>query len=372
MIRARIEKRLGEFELHADFEVPSRGITALFGHSGAGKTSIVHAMAGILRPDAGEIRVDDLAFFDSAARTDLPIERRRVGYVFQDSRLFPHLTVERNLRYGWRRAPVPRALAMADVVEVLGIGHLLNRWPYGLSGGERQRVALGRALLSQPRLLLMDEPLASLDALRKAEILPYIERLRDEFALPIVYVSHSIDEVTRLSDHIVLVADGRTVASGPLVEIMSSPDFAPYVGRFEAGAVLECEVAAHDARLLLTTLTFADGRLRVPLVDLPVGRHVRARLRARDVSLALTEPTDISITNHLKGAVVSLVVRDGPFVDVVVDLGQTRLRSLITRESCERLRLDVGNTVWALIKTVALDSRSVGFRQKAREDVALQ
>lgn len=370
MIRARIEKRLGEFALSADFETPSRGIAALFGHSGAGKTSIVNAMAGIIRPDAGEIRVGDTIFFDSASGIDLPVERRRIGYVFQDSRLFPHLTVERNLRYGWRRTPAPRALEWQSVVEVLGIGHLLARWPYGLSGGERQRVALGRALLSQPRLLLMDEPLASLDAARKADILPYIERLRDEFDLPIVYVSHSIDEVARLADHLVLVADGRTVASGPLVEIMSSPDFAPYVGRFEAGAVLECEVNAHDARLHLTTLTFADGRLRVPLVDLPVGHRVRARLRARDVSLARAEPADISITNHLKGTVVSLVEREGPFVDVVVSLGHTRLRSLITRESRERLHLGVGDTVWALIKTVALDSRSVGFRQRPRPDSA--
>ena len=369
MIDVSIRRRLGSFAVDASFTAPTRGVTALFGRSGAGKTTIINLMAGILVPDAGHIRVDGEVFFDSTTRVSLPAERRHVGFVFQDSRLFPHLTVEGNLRYGLARTvPADRRITFDTVVDVLGVGDLLARRPVTLSGGERQRVALGRALLAQPRLLLMDEPLASLDAPRKAEILPYIERLRDEFGLPMIYVSHSLDEVIRLADHLLVVSDGSIAASGPLTEVVTRLDLQPLLGRFEAGAVVDCTVVAHDHTYLLTTLGFADGQLRVPLVDRPVGAKVRARLRARDVAIALTDPPGLSITNRLSGTISALAVRDGVFVDVAIDLGSTTIRALVSRESHDRLGLAVGRDVLALIKTVALDSRSVGFMRRRRPE----
>jgi molybdate transport system ATP-binding protein len=367
MIAVTVRKQFGSFLLDAVFTAPARGITALFGRSGAGKTTIIDLIAGILAPDAGRITLDDQVFYDADLRIALPPEQRRVGFVFQDSRLFPHLSVEANLRYGLRRARAADApVAFETVVGVLGISHLLPRRPQTLSGGERQRVALGRALLAQPRLLLMDEPLASLDAPRKAEILSYIERLRDEFRLPMIYVSHSLDEVIRLADHLLVVSDGRIAASGPLADVVSRLDLQPLLGRFEAGAVIDCTVAAHDDHYVLTTLRFDDGELRVPLIDRPVGERVRVRLRARDVSMAVSEPRDLSISNRLAGTITAFAVRDGVFVDVTISVGTTTIRALISRESRDRLALTVGQRVWALIKTVALDNRSLGLLRPPR------
>ena len=366
MIELRFRKRLGALELDVDVELPAQGISALFGRSGAGKTSLITAVAGIVTPDDGVIRVGDRVFFDRARGVDLALEQRGIGYVFQDARLFPHLNVAGNLRYGLKRARGTQAVDWTSVIDVLGLAHLLDRRPHHLSGGERQRVALGRALLRQPALLLMDEPLASLDAPRKAEVLPYIERLAHEFDLPVLYVSHSIDEVTRLARHLVIVSEGRTVASGELAHIMSLPEHSPLVGRYEAGAVIDCAVAQHDDRYGMTTLHFADGQIRVPRVDLATGTPVRVRIRARDVALVLTQPVDVSITNQLAGHVLSMTPREGPYVDVAVDLGSTSIRALITRESCDRLQLAIGTRVWAMVKSVALDSRSVGFARQAR------
>jgi molybdate transport system ATP-binding protein len=369
MISVEVTKQLGSFRVRAAFAVPERGVTALFGRSGAGKTSIVNLVAGISRPDSGRVSVGAHVYFDSAAGIDVPIERRGIGYVFQDSRLFPHLSVEGNLRYGLSRSDASRRRIGFDaVVEVLGVGALLHRRPSGLSGGERQRVALGRALLAQPRLLLLDEPLAALDAPRKAEILPCIERMRDEFATPIIYVSHSLDEVVRLGDTLVVISDGMVAASGPLPDIMSRAELQHLLGRFEAGSVLECVVLRHDTAHQLTTLGFADGELRVPLIAVPEGAPVRVRIRARDLSLALSNPVDVSMSNRLPGVVTGLLARDGPYVDVGVRLGATTVRALVTGESCERLGIGVGTPVWVLIKAVALDSRSVGFARRARGD----
>jgi molybdate transport system ATP-binding protein len=369
MIEIRVAKTIGSFAVDAEFAAPDRGVTALFGRSGSGKTTIVNLIAGIVKPDAGRISIGSRVYFDSAHGIDVPVERRRLGYVFQDSRLFPHLTVRSNLRYGLDRSPASeKPIAFDQVVDVLGVRGILGRRPHGLSGGERQRVALGRALLAQPQLLLMDEPLAALDAPRKAEILPYIERLRDEFDTPIVYVSHSLDEVIRLADTLVVVSDGAIAASGDLSEIMSRADLQHLLGRFESGSVLECSVKRHDPHYQLTTLSFADGELLVPMIELEEGARVRARIRARDVSLSRTRADETSISNRLPGVIAGLLARDGPYLDVTVSLGTTSVRALITGDSWERLRLQVGQPIWVMVKAVALDSRSVGFARRTRGD----
>ncbi len=349
------------FRLEAQFTAPERGVTSLFGRSGAGKSTIIHMVAGTVTPDRGVIRVGDAVFFDKARGTDMPMEQRRVGYVFQDARLFPHMKVETNLRYGERRAGSDRRIGFDAVVGMLGIGHLLARRPHTLSGGERQRVAIGRALLSQPRLLLMDEPLAALDEQRKAEILPYLERLRDELHLPILYVSHSLEEVLRLSDTVAAMIDGRVIAAGPVTEVMSRPELLPVIGRFDLGTIIDCTVKAHDVAYALSTLAFPDGELRVPLVDLPVGAPARARVRSRDVAISLSRPMDVSVTNRLSGHVTEIRREEGPYADVVIALGHATLRSLVTMESVERLALEPGMPVWLMIKAVAVDARSPLF-----------
>ncbi len=366
MIEVRFRKQLPGLALDIAFTAAARGITALYGRNGSGKTSIIRAIAGSLRPDQGRIVAGDRLFFDSQSGVDMPIHERRVGYVFQDSRLFPHLTVRSNLMYGYKRSSGARRFGFQMAVDLLGIGHLLQRRPHNLSGGERQRVAIGRALLSQPSLLLMDEPLSSLDPPRKSELLPYIEGLRDEFGLPILYISHAFNEVVRLADQLVVVDGGKVLRSGSVFEIASEPELSPLIGRFEAGSVIECIVAQHDDDVALSTLAFVGGQLRVPRVDLDVGASVRVRIRSRDVALSLSRPMDISITNRLPGKLLSLTEREGPYVDVAVDIGGVTLRSLITRDSAARLGLEPGLQVWALIKTVAFDSRSVGFMRRAR------
>ncbi len=361
MIDVDIRLARGRFALEARFATPAP-VVALFGRSGSGKTSIVLALAGLLTPAAGHVRVGEATLFDSAAGVDLPPERRRIGYVFQDALLFPHLTVRGNLEYGERLTPpAERYVDRRQVVDLLGLGPLLERRPRALSGGERQRVAIGRALLASPRLLLMDEPLASLDTTRKAEILAYVEILRDELAIPIVYVSHSIEEVTRLADHMVLVSDGRTVASGSVAEVMGRADLEPVTGRFQAGSVIETRVAEHDLDTGLTVLAFDGGRLLVPVVDSLPGERVRVRVRARDVALALAPPPDTSFLNVLEGTVVAVSPTRGALVDVTLAVGRATIISRISQSSRERLRLEPGRRAYALVKGVALDRHAVGF-----------
>ncbi len=351
-----IAKRLGGFVLDLAFEDRDGRLTALFGASGSGKTITVRAIAGMARPDRGHIRVSGETFFDRAAGIDLPSERRRVGYVFQDAKLFPHLNVRRNLEYGWRRAaPDERRIGLDEVIALLGIEALLDRRPHALSGGERQRVALGRALLAQPRILLMDEPLAALDAPRKAEILPYIERLRDEMRLPIVYVSHALDEVVRLADTLVVLEGGRVLASGPLIPVVSRPELRPIVGAFDFGAVLEAAVVVHDDRYGLTVLETPGGHLRVPRLEASPGRRVRVRIRARDAALALDPPLRSSVVNVLSGRIVAVEPGADAGATARVDLGGAELLAGITRLSADRLRLTPGLPVYVMIKAVALD-----------------
>jgi molybdate transport system ATP-binding protein len=361
MIDVDIEQRLGAFDLAVRFSADAP-IVGLFGRSGAGKSSVVNAIAGITRPARGVIRVNGQVLFDSAQRVDLPPERRRVGYVFQDALLFPHLDVEANLLYGMRRRGAhERFIDPANVIDLLGLAGLLRRRPNALSGGERQRVAIGRALLAQPRLLLLDEPLASLDVPRRMEILDYVERLRDGLHIPMVYVSHSVPEIARLADTVVVLSDGRCLAAGDTDDVMGRLDLKPATGRFEAGSLIDTRVARHDLDAQLTTLAFAGGELRVPQLEAAVGERVRARIRARDVSLAVRRPEGISILTVLAGRVAAIEAENGPVVDVRIAVGGALLTARITRHSLRELRVHAGQDVYALVKAVSFDRRSVGY-----------
>jgi len=354
-----VTRRTGDFALTARFESEGR-VTALIGRSGAGKTTLVNLVAGLLRPDRGRIAIDGETLVDTERGIDLPAHRRRIGYVFQDSRLFPHLSVRSNLLYGRRMTPnAQRWGSLEATVDLLGIGHLLSRRPGGLSGGERQRVALGRALLASPRMLLLDEPLAALDEARKADLLPYIERLRDEMQLPIFYVSHSIDEVARVADTIVVLADGRTVASGPVADILARSDLRPFTGQTEASAVIVGRVAAGGERGV-TLVDHPAGRLSIPGLDLPRGRTVRLRIRARDVALAVGDPGLISIRNRLAATVTGLTAATPPMVEVGLDIGGETLVASITEGAARALALEPGLPVTALIKSAAFDRMSLG------------
>ena len=368
MLEVDIEHRLGTFELDIHFR-SGRGLTALFGRSGAGKTSVVNAIAGLLRSVRGRIVVDGVVLLDTERGIRAPAHRRRVGYVFQESRLFPHLTVRQNLLFGrWFARGFASAAPLDDVVDLLGIGALLDRRPGRLSSGEKQRVAIGRALLAGPRLLLMDEPLASLDARRKDEILPYIERLRDQASVPIVYVSHAVAEVSRLASTMVLISDGRVRAVGPVQDVMGRAELYPMAGRFEAGAVLAARVAAHDARWGLTELAGAFGKLTVPGLHAPVGTALRVRIRARDVILAATPPSEISALNVLAGRVEALVPIEEAALEVQLRLGEERLLARVTRRSGATLGLAPGREVFAVIKTIAIERRNLG-RQGEQADL---
>ncbi|MBV9552936.1 MAG: molybdenum ABC transporter ATP-binding protein [Alphaproteobacteria bacterium] len=354
VLRVSVEHRLGDFVLDAAFESEG-GLTALFGRSGAGKTSLINAIAGLYRPERGRIDIDGAVLTDTAAGVFVASHRRRIGYVFQEDRLFPHLSARQNLLYGRWFAPQPAAADFGQIVALLGIGHLLSRRPANLSGGEKQRVAIGRALLAAPRLLVMDEPLAALDERRRAEILPYIERLRDEMGVPIVYVSHSVAEVARLATTLVVLSEGRVAATGPTAEIMARLDLFPLTGRSEAGAILSTRVAAHDPAFGLSVLRAAAGELRVPRVDLPAGTALRVRIRARDVMIALAPPEQLSALNVLPGTIAEIAGGDGPIMQLRLDCAGEALVARLTRRSVETLGLVPGKSVYAVIKSIAFD-----------------
>ena len=355
MLDVAIDKTMGSFTLSARF-TGAAGVTALFGRSGAGKTTLANAIAGLVRPDAGTIRLDDAVLFDASANIDVPVRRRGVGTVFQEGRLFPHYSVRGNLMYGRRRTPPSQRWGSFDhIVELLGIGDLLDRRPASLSGGEKQRVAIGRALLQSPRLLIMDEPLASLDPARKEEILPYIERLRDEMKLPIVYVSHSVDEVTRLADTLVLLAKGKVIASGTVNEVFGRLDLRAHTGRFEASMVLTAAVIAHDRDNGTTVLDHPAGRMWTPLIERPPGAEVRLRVRAREVALAVGEPGLLSIRNRLAATVTGIAIDASGMIEVQLDAGGQMLLARITHDAAEALGIAIGQPVVALIKSVAFD-----------------
>ncbi|MCX7175924.1 MAG: molybdenum ABC transporter ATP-binding protein [Proteobacteria bacterium] len=352
-ISASFELAYPGFVLDVNLDLPGRGVTALFGPSGCGKTTVLRCMAGLTRPTRGRLVVNGEIWQDDDSF--LPTHRRHLGYVFQDAGLFSHLSVRRNLEYGRSRVPASvHRVAFERTVDLLDIGHLLERMPAGLSGGERQRVAIAQALLTSPRLLLMDEPLASLDIPRKQEILPYLGRLRDELEIPVLYVSHSPDEVARLADHIVVMEGGRAVAQGPLAETLIRLDLPIHLGE-DAGAVFDATVAERDAEWHLARVVFDGGELWVRDGGAALGQRVRVRVLARDVSVACSRHDDVSIMNLLPATVLAHHGEDHPaLVLVQLRIGNTVLLARLTRRSAQRLDLATGRQVWIQIKAVAL------------------
>jgi molybdate transport system ATP-binding protein len=352
-IQARFQHRYPGFTLDVDLDLPGKGVTALFGPSGCGKTTLLRCIAGLMRAAHGRLSVHGTVWQD--ALHFVPTHQRPLGYVFQEANLFAHLNVQRNLLYGQARVPASeRRIELNTVVDLLGLAHLLERMPQGLSGGERQRVAIARALLTSPRLLLMDEPLAALDVARKKEFLPYLERLHDELDIPVLYVSHAPDEVARLADHLVVMQDGRAVASGPLTETLARLDLPIHLGE-DAGVVLRARVVERDTAWHLARVEFAGGSLWVRDAGLPIGHAVRVRILARDVSIALGPVEGISIQNCLAASVEQMADDYHPALSLLrLRAGESPLLARLTRRSAAALHLEPGKPVLAQIKAVAL------------------
>jgi molybdate transport system ATP-binding protein len=349
MLDVCLQKRRGGFALDVAFEAPTPGVVALFGRSGAGKTTVTDLVAGLLRPDAGRIAIDGELLFENG-RIDLPPEKRRIGYVFQDARLFPHLSVLGNLRYGEKRARGNgRAIRLDEIVELLGLRELLGRRRHSLSGGERQRAAIGRALLSQPRLLLLDEPLAGIDRARRAEVLPYLERVRDRLRIPIVYVSHQFEEVLRLATHVVVLEAGRVAAQGDVASVSREPALRAVLGPEASGAVIDAEVEPGS-----------PGCVRIGAGRIALDREVRtsSRLRlhvlARDVVLATEEPKGLVQASSLPGAISKFTPETPETLLVEVDVGGARLLSRVTSGRARELGLERGSRVWLVISAASL------------------
>jgi len=348
----------GRFALEVRETIELAGITALFGPSGSGKTTLLRIVSGLETAADGDVTFDGERW--QTPRMRVPPHKRRVGYVFQDGRLFPHLTVAKNLAFGVgrREAGEQPAIRFDDVVAALDLDPLLDRRPGSLSGGEQQRVAMGRALLANPRLLLMDEPMSSLDVRRKAEILPYIERLPEAFGLPVLYVTHSVDEVARLASSVVLINEGRIVERGPVAEILERIDLWPVTGRLDAGTLIEAVV--DDTEAGMASLALGAQRLRVPLAGTPVGTKLRLRIHARDVAIATAKPHAISIRNVLEAQILSIDFHGPVYVELLLAVDGRHLRSRITRDAFDELGLAVGQRVYALIKSVAFEDRGLG------------
>jgi molybdate transport system ATP-binding protein len=355
MLKVKLLKRRDGFTLQAEFQTPTPGVVALFGRSGCGKTTLVNLISGLLESDEGFVQLNGTVLTDTAAGVSVPVEKRRIGYVFQDSRLFPHLTVQGNLRYGLKRALATAPVTGFDeVVQLLGLAALLDRRPHLLSGGERQRVSLGRALLSQPALLLLDEPLAALDAARREEVLPYLEALRDRLSIPMVYVSHQFDEVLRLATHVVLMEAGSVAGQGSLTEVSLLPQLRTVVGPEAVGAVLDGRVTKVDAASSLADLQLGRGVLRVSLPHARVGAQLRVQLLARDIIIATQSPHGLSVRNVLDGTITGLTEEQpDDTVLVGIDIGGAAILSRVTHEAVAALALKPGLRVWALVKAVS-------------------
>ena len=361
----QVRHRYPGFEIDVDVAAPP-GVTVLFGPSGSGKTTLINAVAGLLRPETGRIAAGDWVLLDTDRRLCLPPHRRRIGCVFQDARLFPHLTIRQNLLYGrWFAPRDGRTESLGDVVEMLGIGHLLNRRPGALSGGEKQRVAIGRALLAGPRLILADEPLAALDEARRAEILPYFERLRDTLSVPILYVSHASAEVARLATTVIALREGRVVASGPPAAVLGDRSA---IGPRAVGSLLTARVIAHHADGL-SALSTEGGTLWLPRVSATPGQTVRVRIAADDVILSRTPPEGLSALNVLSGTILEIHPGHGPGALVVLAIGTGRLTARLTRRSVAALGLQAGQTCHAIVKSVATAPENIGTGQTGAVDL---
>jgi molybdate transport system ATP-binding protein len=355
LLTAQFKMDFPEFNLDIDLNLPAQGVTVVFGPSGSGKTTLLRCLSGLERAPSGFLKLADQVWQDD--EIFIPIHQRKVGLVFQESRLFPHLNIQDNLLYGYRRTqPIERQLHLDEVVEVLGLKDLLQRNPDNLSGGERQRVAIGRALLTSPKLLLMDEPLASLDMQRKAEIIPFIKKIEDEFKTPIIYVTHSMNEVLQLVDTMVILNSGKVVNCGPVGEVFSDVRLRKVVGDEQLGAVLETVVSQHDEEFGLTRLDFMGQVLNVPKQNIPVGQNLRVHIHSKDVSLSTAPPAGTtSVLNILQAKVAKIGTLDpkGYSVDIELDAGRPLLAT-ITRKSLANLNLTQGQPIFAHIKAIKM------------------
>ena len=352
-IAARFNMALSHFTLDVDLEIPAQGITALFGKSGCGKTTLLRCIAGLNKTPGGYLRINGDIWQDE--KTLVPTHARALGYVFQEASLFPHLTVRGNLEYGWKRTPIAeRRVDFDEIVTLLGVGPLLTQKSDTLSGGQRQRVAIARALLSSPKLLLLDEPLASLDLDSRAEILPYLEQLHGRLDIPMIYVSHTPAEIAQLADYLVLMERGRITAKGPLNDIFTRLDLMP-AQQEEASAIIEGKIIGHDRKFQLTQVAIPGGQISVGHRELEIGHQVRVRILARDVSIALEKPQQTSITNVLPARIVSMnISQNSPQAMLKLDLGGAIMLARITRRSVALLDLKPDTQVYAQVKSVAL------------------
>lgn len=357
MIEVRLQLKYSGFALDVELQLPGRGVTALFGPSGSGKTTCLRAVAGLERAESGFLQINGELWQDSRNRVFVPPHKRALGYVFQEASLFPHLSVRANLEFGFKRIPrAQRRVEMAHATELLGIAQLLERNPQHLSGGERQRVGIARALLTSPQLLLMDEPLAALDSQRKNEILPYLERLHDELDIPVLYVSHAQDEVARLADHLVLLSEGKVLASGPIGETLARLDL-PLARGDDAGVIVTGSVIGYDDHYQLLTLQLPGCPLQIRVAHTPMalGQQLRVKIQARDVSLSHQAQEHSSILNRLPVTVIQDVAADNnAHVLVRLEAAGTPLLARITRFSRDQLQVQPGQVLWAQIKAVAV------------------
>ncbi len=358
MLRVAAATRRGEFALDAAFERPTPGVVALFGRSGCGKSTLVNIIAGLLQPENGRVTLDGTVLLDTQSRFSMPAEHRRMGYVFQDARLFPHLRVAANLRYAATRAGTPAFVGFDAVVELLGLGGLMQRRTQGLSGGERQRVAIGRALLTQPRLLLLDEPLAALDRARREEVLPYLEILRDQLAIPMVYVTHRFEEVLRLATSLVLMDEGRVVAQGGVGDMSLDPRLRAIIGRDEVGAIIDGTVLGTDPSSRLTRVRVGRGEINVRTGRLAPGIALRVQLLARDVIVSTRPPQHLSVRNSLAGIVTHIHHDDADSDLITLDIGGAEILARITGAATRDLNLRPAAPAWALIKSVSLQGHA--------------
>ncbi len=353
-IKLRYKFNRGGFLLDARLSAPGAGVTALFGRSGSGKTTILRLVAGLVKPSDGYLEVNGEVIQDSAKGIFLAPHKRRIGYAFQEPRLFTHLTIRQNLEYGYKRTSEgERTVEFDHTVEMLGLYDFLSRMPAQLSGGQKQRVAIGRALLASPKLLLLDEPLASLDSASKSEIFPYLEKLHNDLSIPVIYISHSIDEVARFADYIALLENGKVYAAGELMEVLSSLDLPISKGE-DAGVVVEAKVAGHEDQFHLTWLDFPGGRINVPRNDMRIGQKTRVRIIASDVAISVDRPLETSILNVFEAVIVEIQEKSRSQVMVKMDANGSAILARITKKSQSALGLEVGKKCFAMVKSVAV------------------